>query len=332
MPPRSLELHPRVARALLALVTVTLLLAVVEVTLRLSGFEFHLHPEDLEFGKPDPVLIREAFRPDPDLYWVTPEYRETLDELARQGPPLLLLGDSCTQLGHYDEALAAWALQHRGRRLRYGNLAVAGWSTYQGRIQVERDLPALGPKVVTAYFGWNDHWVGFGFEDAEAARWQRFGASAWGDLRWVQLVLRSRVALGERPLRVPLPAFRENLEAIVSAVRLQDAVPFLLTAPDDHRRGAEPEYLGTRWLRDLDELVPLHERYVAAVREVAEATGAPLCDLAAAAEELPPALRSALFRQDGIHLTAAGDEWVAEEIALCFEARGLWDDLLEAPA
>ena len=332
MRPRSSRVRFLTARLGVAALAVVAMLGVLEATLRLSGFEFHLYPEDLEFGQPDPVLLEKAFRPDPDLFWVTPGYFEELEELVLSEPPLLLLGDSCTQLGHYDEALARWAEEHRGEAPRYGNLAVAGWSSYQGRRQVERDLPGLSPEVVTVYFGWNDHWIGFGFEDEEAARWQRFGGSVWGDFRLVQVVLKARVALGERPQRVPLDDFRENLRVIVERTRELGAVPVLLTAPDDHRRGEEPEYLATRWLASLEDLVPLHERYVEAVREVARSTSAPLCDLAAAVDDLRPAERGPLFLEDGIHFTPAGDRFLAERIAECFERFGLWPRILDGAA
>lgn len=319
------------ARLGLAVAATVLLLVVLEGTLRLSGFEFRLYPTEIEFGSPDPVLLEEAFRPDPELFWVTPGYREKLAELARERPPLLLMGDSCTHLGRYDEALAEWARRRFGEPLRYGNLAVAGWSSFQGRRQLARDVPALEPEVVTIYFGWNDHWTGFGFEDAEVASWQRFGAGPWGELRLVQLGIRTWVVLasrGHRPNRVPIPDFRENLRDMVSRARSVEAVPVLLTAADDHRPGEEPEYLDERWLRDLSELVPLHEAYVEAVRRTARETGAPLCDLAARVEALEPEVRSRLFFEDGIHLTAEGDRFLAREIAECFRRHELWPRLM----
>ncbi|MDX1632343.1 MAG: GDSL-type esterase/lipase family protein [Thermoanaerobaculia bacterium] len=329
--PSAPRLRGLVARIGLAVASTFLLLAVLEGTLRLSGFEFHLYPTEIEFGRPDPVLLEEAFRPDPELFWVTPGYRETLAELAREQPSLVLMGDSCTQLGHYDEALADWALDEFGEPLRYGNLAVAGWSTFQGRRQLARDVPALEPEVVTLYFGWNDHWTGFGFEDAEVASWQRLGAGPWGSLRMVQLVLRTRVvvaSLGHRPNRVSIPDFRGNLRAMVSRARSLGAVPVLLPAPDGHRRGEEPAHLEERWLRDLSELVPLHDAYMEAVRSVARETGAPLCDLAARVEELPWEERSRLFLEDGIHFTAQGDRFLAREIGECFLRHELWSRLI----
>ncbi|MEM8995652.1 MAG: SGNH/GDSL hydrolase family protein [Acidobacteriota bacterium] len=153
--------------------TLLFLLAVLEMTLRLSGFSFVLYPEDIEFGRPDPVMLEVGFTPDDDLFWVTRDYGQKLEELRQKKPPLLLLGDSCTHLGRWDRALAGLAEDRLGRRPRFGNLAVAGWSSYQGRRQVERDVPALEPRVVTVYYGWNDHWIGFGIEDRNVARVRR---------------------------------------------------------------------------------------------------------------------------------------------------------------
>ena len=75
--------------------------------------------------------------------------------------------------------------------------------------------------------------------------------------------------------------------------------------------------------------MPLHQSYVAAVREAAEEEGADLCDSAAELRDLPRPRAAELFRADGIHLTAAGDRWLAEVLYQCFEERGLWPMILE---
>jgi lysophospholipase L1-like esterase len=47
--------------------------------------------------------------------------------------------------------------------------ATSGWSSWQGLQALRRDIAGLRPSVLTIYFGWNDHWVGFGVEDDEVA-------------------------------------------------------------------------------------------------------------------------------------------------------------------
>lgn len=80
-------------------------------------------------------------------------------------------------------------------------------------------------------------------------------------------------------------------------------VPLLLMAPTSHVPGAEPAYLRGRSLDDLNELVPLHRKYIRAVRDVASTKDVILVDLAVAFDRLPRAdLKARYFKKDGIHL------------------------------
>ena len=319
----------------LAGVTVLFLLGIVEGTLRLTGFSFHLGPEDIEFGKPDPELMRIGFEQDDEVFWVTKGYDEKLEVLTKERPSLLFMGDSCTHLGRYDEAFASLMKERHGQRLSFGNVGVAGWSSYQGRRQLERDVLPLAPEVVTFYYGWNDHWIGFGVEDAEVGRLKSLFRSGLSRLRLVQLTSQAMLALAARqepwPNRVPIDAFEDNLRSMVSQARQAGIEPVLITAGTSHRRGEEPPELGERWLRNLDELVPLHQAYVERVRAVAVSESAHLCDVAARFAELPRAELEPLFLADGIHLTSVGDQRLAEELMNCFESWDLVDEILAVP-
>ncbi len=316
----------------LVLASVTMLLAVVEVALRLTGFSYVLYPEDIEFGKPDPELMAIGFVEDDDLFWVTRGYGEKLESLRSQRPAVLFLGDSCTHLGHYDSELARRvAAESGGKTLRYGNLGVAGWSSFQGRRQLERDVLPLAPAVVTIYYGWNDHWIGFGIEDKNVALIKQVFSGRWSGWRLVQLAIKAMVATGARetayPNRVSLADFRENLRSMVRQATAGGIRPMLITAATSHTRGREPEELARRWLRELSELVPLHRSYVAAVREVAREEDSALCDAAARFAALPRPEIERSFMADGIHLTADGDRRLAAMLYDCFE-REAWLELV----
>lgn len=307
-----------------------LLASVAELTLRLTGFSFVLKPEDIQFGGSDATTLRLVFDEDDELFWVPKDYRSELELLRRERPPLLLLGDSCTHLGRYDQALAR-RVAARGQTLRYGNLGVAGWSSFQGRQQLERDVPALEPLVVTLYFGWNDHWIGFGIDDRNVLRVRRLFRSRLAGIRLVQLLTKARVAWIARetntPRRVSLADFRANLEAMVEQVRELGAEPLLLTAPSNHVPGRELEAFEQGYLVDRKELIPLHRAYVEVVRAVASAQRAPLCDLESHFAAKSQAERDQLFMKDGLHLLPAGDEVLAAELDLCLERAGLWSRL-----
>ncbi len=322
---------PRRLRALavnlgVALLSVALLLAVVEVALRLSEFSYVLYPRDIEFGKPDPKLMAVGFEEDDEVFWVTRGYGEKLARLREERPALLFLGDSCTHLGHYDDELAHLVSERHGKELSHGNLGVAGWSSFQGRRQLERDALPLAPAVVTIYYGWNDHWIGFGIEDKNVALVKRVFSGPWSGWRLVQLATKAAVAVGARetayPNRVSPADFSSNLRAIVRRAKGAGVRPLLVTAATSHEKGREPEELARRWLRELSELVPLHQSYVAAVREVAREEDAPLCDAAARFAALPRAEIEASFMADGIHLTAEGDRRLAAMLHDCLEREG----------
>jgi lysophospholipase L1-like esterase len=301
-------------------------LILAEVALRIGGFSFRLAPESVEFGWPDPVTRQNLYREDPDLFWVPKRYHESVARLAGKRLHIAFLGDSCTQFGLYTRRFVDLvSAEHPGVEIAAGVFGAGGWSTYQGLKLLRRDVVPLNPRAVTIYFGWNDHWVGFGVEDAEIDGLREGWLAGWSEARLAQLLFKTRLAYrsrqrGERPLRVPPEAFRRNLREMVGLARANGIVPVLLTAPTSHRRGHEPARLTQRWLVDLDELVPLHQRYVAIVREVAESEGAQLCDLARRFEALPAQdLRQRYFKKDGIHPRTAGDRKIAEFLFECFE-------------
>lgn len=300
---------------------VVFLLLALELGLRLTGFAYVLYPEEIEFGKPDPVLLATGFLEDDDLFWVTKDYPEKLARLARERPEIVFMGDSCTQFGTYDRELARLVEAREGSELRYGNVAVAGWTSHQGLRQLERDVLPLAPRVVTIYYGWNDHWIGFGIEDRNVSRIKRIFSSRWSGLRLVQLATKAVVALGTRrtayPNRVSLADFTANLRRMAELAAEAGIRPALITAPTSIREGEEPEYLSSRWLRELSELVPLHRSYAEAVRGVAADEGVLLCDLARRFAELPRGELEAAFMSDGIHFTDEGSRRAAAFLYDC---------------
>jgi lysophospholipase L1-like esterase len=306
------------ARAALALFGVVLSLAIAEAGLRAAGFAFDLIPS-LEFGFPDPVSLRDAFAPDPDLVWVTQDYRARLRAARRAHPAIVFMGDSCTQFGTYPARTLAALQAARAPLASAAALGVAGWSSEQGLEQLRRDVIPLHPRVVTIYYGWNDHWIAMGLTDPEImrARWLRAAAA---HLRLAQLWLKLRVTLAAHrtppPNRVPPDSYESNVREMAREARAAQITPIFVTAPSNHVAGHEPEYLAKRHVRALSELVPLHQAYVRATRTAAAAAGARVCDAAAAFAALPEP-HDRYFQRDGIHLTSAGDEALAQILSGC---------------
>jgi lysophospholipase L1-like esterase len=288
-----------------------------EVALRLAGFHYETFPT-VQFGWPEPTVVERAFVPDRELFWVPRDYDAMLANATRLHPTLVFLGDSCTRIGTWPQQTTE-LLRSRGLSVASTKLAVMGWSSVQGLAQFRRDVIPLHPRVATVYFGWNDHWVALGAPDKDA-RPGRVLFWLTQHSRLAQLAVKARLGVQalttDRPERVDLPTYVKTLRAFAREGRAAGIAVLFITAPSGHERGHEPVYLARRHLRRLDDLVPLHQRYVEATRVAATERGGALCDAAAAFQALsPPAAR--YFRRDGIHLSAAGNREMAHIVADC---------------
>jgi lysophospholipase L1-like esterase len=303
---------------LLALGSIVFTLLLVEGALRIAGFEYHLMPA-VQFGWPDPQTIQSAYATDPDLFWVTKDYREKLRAARRTHPDVVFMGDSCTEFGTYP-ARTIELLAGGYSSLKSGvHLAAGGWTSEQGVAQMKRDVSPLHAKVVVVYYGWNDHWMALGPTDPELHAAHRYLWLA-DHLRFVQLVLKTRVALAqrshERANRVPPDRYRSNLEEIARLAHASGATPIFVTAPSNHVAGHEPEYLLRRHVQRLADVIPLHQQYIELTRTAARDSGAALCDAASAFAALPGS-HDHFFRPDAIHFTADGDQELARIVSGC---------------
>lgn len=298
-----------------------LALSVAEATLRMARYHFDFVPS-LQFGWPDPVALRDAYLPDPDLIWVTRNYRDTLRAARRSHPGIVFMGDSCTEFGAYPVQTLA-TLEARHTALSTGvNVGVGGWTSEQGLAQLRRDIIPLHPRIVTIYYGWNDHWKALGLTDPEIARAHRMRSLA-EHLRLAQLWLQLRASFAAKrtppPNRVPVKEYEANLRTMATEARAAGVIAMFVTAPSNHVVGREPTYLAKRHVRNLAEVVPLHTEYAQATRAAAGATGAAICDAASAFADLA-APRDRYFQKDGIHLTDAGDQEMARVLSACLIA------------
>lgn len=302
-----------------------------ELGLRAVGFSFRLYPEEIEFGYPNTKKLPDHFVSHPEYIWESRAHRDKLARARQERPQIVFTGCSCTEWGRFDVELEAIvAASEPERELVTANFACTGWSSFQGLQHLRNEVIDLGPQIVTIYFGWNDHWIGFGVDDRTASKITSSRAlNRLQDLRMVQLWNKMKVSrqashqidLTSRPLRVSLDDFRANLTEMVTLCQANGIVPVLITAPTSHVRGEEPQQLKERWIEDLSKLVPLHQQYVDVVRQVARDEGVVLCDLAAQFAELDRMKIKTLMRTDGIHLVP--------EVGGKFVARRLYKTLVE---
>lgn len=321
-----------IAAALIGIITALL---IAEAGMRLAGIEYTVYPTRFQFGWPDSKTLDTDFVMDPVIQWKPKEYDKTLQDWSGVKIDMLHMGDSCTQLGNYrGELERLMAERQPEKHFRNLKIAVAGWSSFQGLQQMRRDVVALKPRYVTIYFGWNDHWLSYGMAD----KYMDFSKARFPLYRYLQQarvfqifsfvynhLLQSQSA-EQRPVRVSPEDYRANLLAMIDIARKNGITPILITAPSSHRQGQEPIYLQDRFLKQLDQLVPLHQQYNNIVRAVAKEQNVLLLDLDQEFAALPyETVRDQYMKYDGIHLRPAGGTAIAESIYRFMNANHLLD-------
>ena len=294
---------------------IVLALILGEATLRWIGIEFALYPSKVQFGWPNPVQLHNKFVVDSQLFWVPKNYSAKVANYEGRQPMIVFMGDSCTHPNAYPRFLKS-VITDRNLEIAFTFVTVGagGWSSYQGLRQLERDVIPMKPRAVTIYYGWNDHWTHYGLEDKMIGEVYRKHPSLLLELssgmRMAILINQNIFALrvpisqqhNKGPVRVSLSDFLANLRQMVKIAQDSGIIPILLTAPSSLRRGKEPPALTRRWLNDLRDLIPLHQQYVQAVRNVASQQQALLIDLYSEFNRLPQKNLDQLFKRDGIHL------------------------------
>jgi lysophospholipase L1-like esterase len=281
-------------------------LGAVEIVLRVMGYGV-ITPE-MNFGiNTQQALDQGRFQADPDLFWKLPVHPRDVDYRAVQpdvpvSPKgakrrILVMGDSCSRLS---TAIPPYSVLLEDSLRAYGvevfNAAVPGYTTWQGRAWLKKQLLAMEPDLVVVYFGWNDHWRATGITDRDYA--QRLRGST------PRLALLFRKMPEPPPLRVPVDAYRENLLAIVEELEAAGAKVTLVTAPSNLTQEARTRILQTRYLVRGDDAGAMHQAYLKTVHEVSESTNASLLDASAAFAAARAPQR--LMMRDGIHLTDKG--------------------------
>jgi len=218
---------------------------------------------------------------------------------------ILCLGDSCTAgdlLPNFADTYPQQLREELARRypqrsFEVINAAVGGYSSFQGRVWLERELIDFEPDVLVVYFGWNDHWPArSGGQDHVVSGSAGERVRAW--LAWskvLQLGVKAyHVAFGRRvvpagegrpglasgrPPRVSREDYRANLERMVELVRERGGRTVLITAPNYLELVENPEEtLPGEGVAAA--LVRVHASYCEAVRDVAREKGACLVDAA----------------------------------------------------
>ncbi len=314
---------------------------VVEIVLRVFGFNYDSFFAQAFWWKrfaANPIYER-----DPARFWrlrpyansdLNPESRDTQlinsmgfrdDEFPVAKAPgelrVITMGDSCT----FGDGVANWETYSNvleemlgkalpGRRVQVIDAGVPGYTSYQVRTYLERELLKYQPDLVVVYVGFNDNVPApNGTTDAQRGM---VGTSVWsvqrvlGSLRSYQLLkylilrLKGRMFTGHDPqennpegpehqiFRVPFADYIANFLAIQQLGRQHGFKLLLVTLP--HKFAYEPE----------------RNKYI---RQAAAQGSIPLLDLFAFMKTYE-ALGEDLYTEDGGHPNVLGHQRVAQAI------------------
>ncbi|MBD3217233.1 MAG: hypothetical protein GF310_03075 [candidate division Zixibacteria bacterium] len=323
---------------LLTIAVLNLFIMVPELSLRVAGFSYvsgiaNMAEEQFAVLRPE---ARSIFVPDKDLFWKLPSSNDNVnsygfpgDEIEIPKPPntyrILFLGDSVTQLGYprFVERFFNVLLGNSSIQIECVTMAVAGYSSYQGKVMAQLYAKKFQPDLAVVFYGWNDHWQAYGSIDSETeppgdpgVLWHIYQNS-----RLLQFFfkLTRPIAGGEKSqiideVRVPIQEYEANLDEIESRFEGQDVPVVFITAPTSHYRLGVADYLvENQYAGSKEEVIILHKAYNEIVREIAAASNAYLLDL----EQKVASLKNLekIFLNDGIHFTREGTEVVANIIA-----------------
>jgi lysophospholipase L1-like esterase len=312
-------------------------LLLVEGVLRLWGPDLEVRGLDVRHGG-NPLLAtftNEHFVRDPELMWAPRPSHPPFNEEGYRGPVaalpkppgelrILAVGDSNTLGGSsswVNDLAATFDARVLGReRTAVVNTGVYGYTSYQGRLRLER-FRDFQPDLVLISFGGND-------ASPNVAPDHAFRTSAWNAFldRWsarvrlmalvryagYRLADRSEAKAVEPPAagpRVSLDEYRENLRWMIARSRQMGARPVVFTRPF-----AYDEYAAERNR-------PLRPYYLATM-EVAAAEKAPVIDL-----HRIMGCRRSLYA-DHAHFNGRGHAWAGRLVAQALTdvvTRGTYD-------
>ena len=314
-------------RLFLLFSVMNLLLVPGEAFLRLRGFRYE---SGMQFGYPRPSQFA-VFEPDEKLFWKFPAsapginsygFREREVETPKPSGRfrILFIGNSCTYQGH--PALVERELIDICPGVECLNFAMAGYTSYQGRILLESVLPRLDPDLVVASFGWNDRWLAYGEVDEKkiirppASSVARAFGQVYSRWRALQLARKALAPLlGDAKLldlqRVPPESFKDNLVRIGRMCSERKIPVIFATEPSSYSRLGVPDYVvESRYAVSRESAAALYREYNELIREVsARDAGWHLADLDSIISGRENVGK--IFTGDGIHFSADGLSLVA---------------------
>ncbi len=329
----------------------------LEVFLRVAapGFRYQRGLAYMQFGYPAPDDLHHIFYEDPELLFrMRPGFDfgagfEPLNQKGFRGPDfeiqkekgvfrIACLGDSVTfgrEDASYPEILS---IRLKGlnpdQEYEVLNLGVPGYSSWQGKRLLDKEVLNLDPDLIIWLFGWNDHWLAHGFSDSEQVpgspvayqlrdMLQRFRTYQALNFMVAKISARDRGARRSQKFRVPLTEYENILEAVVRECREFGVPLILVTAPSGFGLGELPDFLvPLGFIEKGENLARIHARYNRAVRDAAKGKGVSLVDAQLLFEKEGVKNFFDNPEKDIIHPNRRGFEFLVDAILDEMQARG----------
>jgi lysophospholipase L1-like esterase len=316
---------------LLSIALLNTLILTPEVVLRLSQFHYE---SGIQFAFPRSF---QKFVEDEDLFWVLPAGQPGVNSLGFPGDEIetpkpadrcriLFLGDSVPMQGYPEVVEALLNQQQLAVPVESISLAMSGYSSYQGRVLIDKYGAMVDPDLVVVSYGWNDHWLAYGMIDSqkeidltERSQLDQSFIIVYNNFRLLQWLRYIFIPLlgGEVPLvevRVPLNEYVANLTYIGNFFAVDNIPVLFIIPPTTHPVFGVPDYLfEDGFAADKESVIRLHRAYNETLREVVVANQWLVLDMATEFEDRPDL--SEIFIFDGIHLTDLGVNMFGERIA-----------------
>jgi len=319
--------------------SVCLFFIILEGIFRISGFRYDTKIESMKFTFPIdeyndnaeiPFLERHPvffWRPKPHVFghnsrgYLGKEFKPQKDQGIFR---IVMLGDSCTHFGPtpYPKHLEILLKQDQGKTYEVINAGTIGYSSYQGRLLMDKEIKYFTPDVITVYFGWNDHWLARGLRDAQQSASPNIFFrlhNILNRLRFYQfcnLTIKKFFKSKETSniKRVSLSEYRENLVRIKEIADEIGAKVVFVTAAHAYDLGV-PSYLYTSGEVAKDEdIVKMHEAYNNVVRTLSREYNVFLVDFAKDLADISPQDKISYFEPDHGHLSDKAKQILAQEI------------------
>ncbi len=315
---------------LIVFTMLNLLIMIPELSLRLVNFSYE---PGVDYGNLAHRFSR-LFIPDKRLMWkYSPDlpgvnsYGFYGPEIVIPKPPnvrrILFFGDSCAEQ-NYARILEKSLNNNTNSDIRFECLifAIAGYSSYQGKILVEDYAKVCEADLAIVCYGWNDHWLALnGTDDEHCSGETSYLANILIHhskiLQLTRKLIADPIEINRQKVsnivRVPINKYKDNIYRMTEELHHNGTKSILLTAPTSFYHNGVPDYIISSGLAiDRNAAVSKHREYNEIVRDIVSDQNCYLLDAEAIISQLEKP--DSLFLKDGIHYSPAGLNYMASLI------------------